>query len=39
MKLSILMLAALISLSACSNTWHGVGRDVEKAGQSIQKTF
>lgn len=30
---------ALISLSACSNTAEGIGRDVEKAGQKIQDTF
>lgn len=35
---ALLSLAAL-SLSACSNTAQGFGRDMEKAGQKIQKTF
>lgn len=26
-------------LGGCTNTFEGVGRDVERAGQSIQKTF
>ena len=28
---------ALISLSAC-NTWHGFGKDMEKAGEAIQRS-
>lgn len=39
MKRLILSLAVLVSLSACSNTLDGAGRDLERAGQSIQKTF
>lgn len=39
LSLTILLLAASLSLAACSNTAEGVGRDVEKAGQKIQQTF
>ncbi len=28
-----------VALGACSNTFEGAGRDIEKAGQSIQRTF
>lgn len=40
MKYDIIMiLAVCLTLGACSNTAEGIGRDVEKAGQKIQKTF
>lgn len=39
MKSKILSLFVLIALSACANTLDGAGRDIEKAGQAIQKTF
>lgn len=29
----------LVALTACTNTAKGFGRDMEKAGQNIQKTF
>ncbi len=32
------MVAIALGLSACSNTVRGVGTDLEKAGQEIQKT-
>ncbi|MAH05728.1 MAG: entericidin EcnA/B family protein [Alphaproteobacteria bacterium] len=37
--LALLMSAAILTLSvsACSNTFHGVGQDIEKAGAKIQK--
>lgn len=28
-----------LMLGGCSNTFEGVGRDVERAGQGIQRTF
>ena len=31
-------LAGLCFLSACSNTVHGAGRDIENAGESVQRT-
>ncbi len=34
-----LLMAASINLSACANTVDGVGKDMESAGQSIQKKF
>lgn len=37
-KLAIVMLMSVV-IAGCSNTLDGVGRDVEKAGQKIQKTF
>ncbi len=43
MKLSTLSRTALCvmvlagaTLGGCSNTWHGVGEDTEKAGEKIQ---
>lgn len=39
MKYVILSLMVMTCLSACSNTVDGAGRDIEKMGQSIQKTF
>ena len=35
--LTITVLA--LSVSACSNTFNGIGRDVEHAGEKIQDTF
>lgn len=39
-KLALVALLGLMSLplAACQNTATGFGRDMEKAGQSIQKT-
>ena len=31
--------AVLLGAAACSNTFDGVGRDMESAGQKIQNTF
>lgn len=39
MKLCALVIVTVLTLSACSNTMDGAGRDLEKMGQSIQKTF
>ncbi len=36
---TMLAVALLFTLSACSNTMHGMGRDIENAGEKIQKTF
>ena len=38
-KLALLLSAAvaLISLSAC-NTWYGLGKDIEKTGEAIQRS-
>ena len=37
-KFFILLLALnIFSLAACSNTLQGVGKDIEKIGESIQK--
>lgn len=38
-KTLLICLIAALSLSACANTFHGAGKDMEKAGQQIQKTF
>lgn len=35
--MSALMLSVL-AVSACENTWHGAGRDVEKAGEAMQES-
>ncbi len=34
-----LALVSSLALSGCGNTFNGMGRDIEKAGQGIQKTF
>ena len=39
MKNIFCILVAVCVLAGCSNTLDGAGRDIEKAGQSIQKTF
>ncbi|HZV99551.1 MAG TPA: entericidin A/B family lipoprotein [Methylophilaceae bacterium] len=35
--LSLMVLACALFLTGC-NTWHGFGRDLEKAGEKIQKS-
>ncbi len=35
----VLLTLATLGLSACANTLDGAGRDIENAGQAIQKTF
>lgn len=43
MKTRFLTLAAALlavtALSACENTWHGAGRDVEEAGEAMQMQY
>lgn len=34
---SVLSLAALVGLAACSNTWDGFKRDVDKTGNQIEQ--
>jgi predicted small secreted protein len=34
---ALVALAAALVLSGC-NTWHGLGKDVEKVGEKIQKS-
>lgn len=40
-KKTLLVVGALLlgtmAVSACENTWHGMGRDMENAGQTMQK--
>ena len=36
--LIILSAAGLLNITACSNTVSGMGKDIEKAGESIKKT-
>jgi predicted small secreted protein len=36
--LTFLVVAVALGLSACTNTVRGVGTDLEKAGQEIQKS-
>lgn len=31
-----LLAVSTIGLSACENTFHGAGRDIENAGESVQ---
>ncbi len=39
MRVIVTVFVSVLLLSACSNTLEGAGRDIEKAGQKIQKTF
>ncbi len=34
-----LLAVCLPAMTACSNTFDGVGRDLERAGETIQNTF
>ena len=34
-SLTVLAIAGL-SMTACSNTFHGVGRDIENTGEAVQ---
>jgi predicted small secreted protein len=36
---TILAVMALLALAACSNTFEGMGRDMQHAGRSIENTF
>ena len=32
----LVLLAGMLSLAGCGDTWHGFGRDVEDVGDDIQ---
>ena len=34
--LALTIMTGAITLSACENTWHGAGQDVEEAGEEMQ---
>jgi len=35
--LALMVLVSAVMLAGC-NTWHGLGKDVEKVGEKIQKS-
>lgn len=37
MKIILAMSFVLLTVCACGNTWDGVGRDMERAGQRMQR--
>lgn len=37
--LCLILTLAAVGLSACSNTFKGVGKDIRKIGQSVEDTF
>ncbi len=39
MKKIVLLLLGFVCLAGCTNTLNGAGKDIEKAGQKVQKTF
>ena len=39
MLVGFVLTVAAVALTGCSNTFDGAGRDIEKAGESIQRTF
>lgn len=36
MKIIFALVLSVLALSACSNTWHGAGEDIERLGQKMQ---
>ncbi len=39
---TILILGALVctmAVTACENTWHGMGRDMEETGETMQNQY
>lgn len=41
-KRTMLVLGAMLctfAVSACENTWHGAGRDMEEAGETMQNQY
>ncbi len=36
LMLALTLTVAVGALSACQNTWHGAGRDVENMGEKMQ---
>ncbi len=36
---ALALIILTLSVTACSNTFDGLGRDVERAGEKIQDTF
>jgi predicted small secreted protein len=34
--LALTIAAGTVGLTACSNTWHGAGQDVENVGEEMQ---
>lgn len=39
MRVGFVLTVVVVALTGCSNTFDGAGRDIEKAGESIQRTF
>jgi predicted small secreted protein len=37
--LTLAVFIAALALGACSNTLHGVGRDIKNTGQTIENAF
>jgi predicted small secreted protein len=35
--LLVLVLLSTVAVSGCSNTWRGMGQDIERAGRSMQR--
>ena len=35
--LALTIASSAVALSACSNTWHGAGQDVENVGEEMQE--
>ncbi len=36
LTLALLAIVTVTSLTACQNTWHGAGKDVENVGEKMQ---
>jgi len=39
MIFGVFTLIAGLALNGCSNTFNGAGKDIERAGQNIQRSF
>jgi predicted small secreted protein len=36
MKVIFILTLSMLTLSACANTWHGAGQDIERMGEKMQ---
>lgn len=37
--LTLVLATGAVALSACENTWHGAGQDIEQAGEKMQTQY
>lgn len=37
--LTVMLLTAVVGLGACTNTYHGAGKDIENVGEEMQQQY